>query len=238
MQASHASCSAFCRGGAVQVLQPRRRSCVASLVIRAASKATYEEYFTETTERLRLDNLSPQPGARRPNKRKGRGYGAGQGGSCGFGMRGQKSRSGSGTRPGFQGGQTPLYRQMPKLRGIAGGMSAGIPKFVTVNLRQLSAKFEEGEEVSLETLQQKKLLNLSGREASLPLKILGDGELTLPLKVHATQFSASARSKIEAAGGTIVDVPAKVKWTRALGKERKAAADAAPKPSKAEKASE
>ena len=78
LQASHASCSAFCKGGPVQVLQPRRRSCVGSLVIRAASKSTYEEYFTETTERLRLDNLSPQPGARRPNKRKGRGYGAGQ----------------------------------------------------------------------------------------------------------------------------------------------------------------
>ncbi|EIE23535.1 ribosomal protein L15 [Coccomyxa subellipsoidea C-169] len=233
MQASHASCSAFCKGGAVLVLQPRRRSPVGALVIRAASKATYEGYFSaEPAERLRLNNLSPQPGARRPNKRKGRGYGAGQGGSCGFGMRGQKSRSGSGTRPGFQGGQTPLYRQMPKLRGIAGGMSAGIPRFVTVNLRQLNEKFQEGEEVSLETLQQKNLLNLSGREASLPLKILGDGELKLSLKVHATQFSASARTKIEAAGGTIVDVAPKIKWTRALGKERKAAAEAAPKPTK------
>lgn len=80
-------------------------------------------------------------------------------------------------------------------------------------------------------------VDLIGRLPSV-LQILGDGELTVPLKVHATQFSASARSKIKAAGGIIVDVPAKVKWTRALGKERKAAADAAPKPSKAEKASE
>lgn len=65
-------------------------------------------------------------------------------------------------------------------------------------------------------------------------QVLGDGELKLPLKIAATQFSASARTKIEAAGGTVVEVPAKVKWTRALGKERKAAADAAPKPKKAE----
>ncbi len=83
VQASHASCSAFCKGGAVLVLQPRRRSPVGALVIRAASKATYEGYFSaEPAERLRLNNLSPQPGARRPNKRKGRGYGAGQVGFC------------------------------------------------------------------------------------------------------------------------------------------------------------
>ena len=67
-------------------------------------------------------------------------------------MRGQKSRSGSGIRPGFEGGQTPLYRRLPKLRGIAGGMGAGLPDFVTVNLKDLSA-FGEGEEVSLEALE-------------------------------------------------------------------------------------
>lgn len=74
-----------------------------------------------TTERLRLDNLGPQPGSRKNRKRKGRGHAAGQGGSCGFGMRGQKSRSGPGARIGFEGGQTALYRRIPKLRGIAGG---------------------------------------------------------------------------------------------------------------------
>lgn len=72
-------------------------------------------------DRFRLNNLAPQPGARRKNKRKGRGHAAGQGASCGFGMRGQKSRSGSGVRPGFEGGQMPLYRRLPKLKGIAGG---------------------------------------------------------------------------------------------------------------------
>jgi ribosomal protein L18E len=75
-------------------------------------------------------------------------------------------------------------------------------------------------------------MNAEGRVACVVLQILGDGELKLSLKVHATQFSASARTKIEAAGGTIVDVAPKIKWTRALGKERKAAAEAAPKPTK------
>lgn len=71
--------------------------------------------------RFRLDNLGPQPGSRKKAKRKGRGISAGQGNSCGFGMRGQKSRSGPGVRKGFEGGQMPLYRRIPKLRGIAGG---------------------------------------------------------------------------------------------------------------------
>ena len=71
--------------------------------------------------RFRLDNLGPQPGSRKKAKRKGRGISAGQGNSCGFGMRGQKSRSGPGVMKGFEGGQMPLYRRIPKLRGIAGG---------------------------------------------------------------------------------------------------------------------
>ena len=93
-----------------------------------------------------------------------------QGGTAGFGMRGQKSRSGSGIRPGFEGGQTPLYRRLPKLKGIAGGMGAGLPDFVVVNLSQLS-RFAEGEEVTLQTLEEKRVLNISGRESRLPLKV-------------------------------------------------------------------
>jgi large subunit ribosomal protein L15 len=83
--------------------------------------------YTTTTKpggenvRFRLDNLGPQPGSRKRAKRKGRGISAGQGASCGFGMRGQKSRSGPGIMRGFEGGQMPLYRRLPKLRGIAGG---------------------------------------------------------------------------------------------------------------------
>jgi large subunit ribosomal protein L15 len=171
-----------------------------------------------------LNNLSPQDGSRRKATRKGRGYGAGQGGSCGFGMRGQKSRSGSGTRPGFEGGQTSLYRRLPKLKGIAGGMPAGVADFNVINLGDLELKFAEGEEVSLETLKEKRIFNLSGREAKLPLKVLGDGDLPFALTVKAETFSKAAREKIEAAGGTAVEVPRKPTWTRKLHAQRLAAA--------------
>ena len=97
---------------------------------RAARVGVVQCIAEDESERLRLNNLSPQEGARRKKTRKGRGYGAGQGGTAGYGMRGQKSRSGSGIRPGFEGGQTPLYRKLPKLRGIAGGMGHGLPDFV------------------------------------------------------------------------------------------------------------
>ncbi|MBA0828776.1 hypothetical protein Goarm_013414 [Gossypium armourianum] len=83
--------------------------------------ATTQVSVTASNVRFRLDNLGPQPGSRKKGKRKGRGISPGQGGSCGFGMRGQKSRSGPGVRKGFEGGQMPLYRRIPKLRGIAGG---------------------------------------------------------------------------------------------------------------------
>jgi len=130
-------------------------------------------------------------------------------------MRGQKSRSGRPTRPGFEGGQIPLYRRIPKLKGIAGGMSAGQPDHVTINLKTLAEKFEEGEEVTLEVLKDKNVLNVSGRDAKLGLKVLGDGDLPFPLNIKAESFSASALSKIEAAGGSADVVQGRVKWTRA-----------------------
>ncbi|GAA0166807.1 ribosomal protein [Lithospermum erythrorhizon] len=87
------------------------------------------------------------PGATKKANRKGGGHAAGQGGSCRFGMRGQKSRSGPVARPGFEVGQMPLYRRLPKLRGIAGGMRAGLPKYVPVSLKDMEAAgFKEGEE--------------------------------------------------------------------------------------------
>ena len=178
---------------------------------------------SETSERLRLNNLSPQEGSRRKKTRKGRGYGAGQGGTAGYGMRGQKSRSGSGIRPGFEGGQTPLYRKLPKLRGIAGGMGHGLPDYVTINVRDLNKFAGEDGEVSLEMLKEKKILNLSGRQDKLPLKILGTGELSGPVTVHAAAFSASAKEKIEAAGGKVIEVPQKPKWTRAAHEAAKEA---------------
>ncbi|XP_055809698.1 50S ribosomal protein L15, chloroplastic [Solanum dulcamara] len=165
--------------------------------------------------RFRLNNLGPQPGATKNRKRKGRGHSAGQGGSCGFGMRGQKSRSGPGVRKGFEGGQMPLYRRLPKLRGIAGGMHAGLPKYVPVNLKDIEeAGFQEGEEVSLESLKQKGLINPSGRERRLPLKILGDGELSVKLNFKARAFSSSAKEKLEAAGCSLTVLPGRKKWVK------------------------
>ncbi|MBA0771438.1 hypothetical protein Gotri_019905 [Gossypium trilobum] len=133
--------------------------------------------------RFRLDNLGPQPGSRKKGKRKGRGISAGQGGSCGFGMRGQKSRSGPGVRKGFEGGQMPLYRRIPKLRGIAGGMHAGLPKYIPVNLKDIeTAGFRDGDEVSLETLTKRGLINPSGRDRKLPLKSRLIAEITVQSK--------------------------------------------------------
>ncbi len=109
---------------------------------RAARVAVVQCVAEDESERLRLNNLSPQEGARRKKTRKGRGYGAGQGGTAGYGMRGQKSRSGSGIRPGFEGGQTPLYRKLPKLRGIAGGMGHGLPDYVRCRLISHSAPLD------------------------------------------------------------------------------------------------
>lgn len=92
------------------------------VVVASASSSNVSPSIGSGSEtRFRLDNLGPQPGSRKKGKRKGRGHAAGQGGSCGFGMRGQKSRSGPGIMRGFEGGQMPLYRRIPKLRGIAGG---------------------------------------------------------------------------------------------------------------------
>lgn len=190
--------------------------------------------------RFRLDNLGPQPGSRKKGKRKGRGIAAGQGNSCGFGMRGQKSRSGPGVRPGFEGGQMPLYRRIPKLKGIAGGMHKGLPKYVPVNLKDIEeAGFQEGEEVSLESLKNKGLINPSGRERKLPLKILGDGELKVKLNIKARAFSAAAKEKLEAAGCSLTVLPGRKKWVKPsvakniaradeyFAKKRAAAAEAA-----------
>lgn len=170
-------------------------------------------------ERLRLNNLAPQPGSKKKKKRKGRGHAAGQGGSCGFGMRGQKSRSGPGVRTGFEGGQTPLYRRLPKLRGIAGGMPSGRTKFVVINVGDLNDNFEEGEEVSIETLKEKRMLKPTGKERNLPLKVLGNGELTKSLTIKAATFSEGALEKVNAAGCVVDKVVLKPKWTRQLHKQ-------------------
>ncbi|MEL6456972.1 MAG: 50S ribosomal protein L15 [Cyanobacteria bacterium J06641_2] len=143
---------------------------------------------------MRLHDARPQKGSKNRGRRVGRGIAAGQGASCGFGMRGQKSRSGRGTRPGFEGGQQPLYRRVPKLKGFP---LVNRKIYTTINVEKLSS-LPANTEVNATSLQENGIL--TGVKG--PLKILGDGELNVPLKVQAAAFTGSARSKIEAAGGS------------------------------------
>ena len=143
---------------------------------------------------LNLQSLAPQKGARRRKLRKGRGIAAGQGASCGFGMRGQKSRSGRPTRPGFEGGQMPLYRRVPKLKHF----TVINPKnYTVINVAKL-ADLKAGSTVNIDTLVKDGIVT----SPKHPLKVLGNGELTVKLTVQAAAFTASARTKIEAAGGS------------------------------------
>ncbi|NJN60254.1 MAG: 50S ribosomal protein L15 [Coleofasciculaceae cyanobacterium RL_1_1] len=143
---------------------------------------------------MRLDDITPKSGSTRRKRRLGRGISAGQGASCGKGMRGQKSRSGSGTRPGFEGGQMPLYRRVPKLKHF----TVINPKnFTVVNVAKLGS-LSAGSDVTLESLMSAGIVTTNDG----PLKILGDGELSISLTVKAAAFTTSARQKIEAAGGT------------------------------------
>ena len=141
-----------------------------------------------------LNNLQPQKGSRKRKLRKGRGIAAGQGASCGFGMRGQKSRSGRPTRPGFEGGQMPLYRRIPKLKHFP---VINPTHYTVINVSRLG-ELKAGSTVSLDSLEQAGLVT----SPRYPLKVLGNGELKVKLTVQAAAFTASARAKIEAAGGT------------------------------------
>ena len=143
---------------------------------------------------FRLNSLKPAAGARRRKLRKGRGIAAGQGASCGFGMRGQKSRSGRSTRPGFEGGQMPLYRRVPKLKHFP---LVNPRAFTVINVGRLS-DLPAGTSVTRDSLVKAGLLT----KPSDPLKILGSGDLKVKLNVEAAAFTAGARAKIEAAGGT------------------------------------
>jgi len=139
---------------------------------------------------MKLHELSPAPGSKKNRKRIGRGPGSGTGKTAGRGHKGQKSRSGFSQRFGFEGGQMPLVRRVPK-RGFTNIFRT---EYSVVNLTRLEG-FEG--DVTPETLEAKGLVR-SGR----PVKILGDGEISAKLKVSAHKFSKSARAKIEAAGGS------------------------------------
>ncbi|MBE7386091.1 MAG: 50S ribosomal protein L15 [Leptolyngbya sp. SIO1E4] len=143
---------------------------------------------------MRLSDARPKAGSKQRRRRVGRGIAAGQGASCGFGMRGQKSRSGRGTRPGFEGGQLPLYRRIPKLKHFP---VINRKVFTIINVRDLAA-LDANTEVTLASLIEVGIITTDDG----PLKVLGDGELSVALTVKAAAFTKSAREKIEAAGGT------------------------------------
>ena len=141
-----------------------------------------------------LNTLKSNSGSRKKKLRKGRGIAAGQGASCGFGMRGQKSRSGRPTRPGFEGGQMPLYRRVPKLKHFE---IINQKNFSIINLDKLN-DFKDNDTVNLDSLVKKGLLF----KPKFPLKILGSGEVKVKLNVQANAFTKVAKQKIEGAGGT------------------------------------
>lgn len=146
---------------------------------------------------MKLHELQPKKGSRKQGDRLGRGYSASKGASCGKGMRGQKARAGSGPMRGFEGGQMPLYRRVPKLKNFP-RIHPPTP-YTTINVGQL-ARLEANTEVTLESLMEAGLITKKKHQA--PLKILGDGELNVPLQVKANAFSKTARQKIESAGGS------------------------------------
>lgn len=147
-----------------------------------------------TTTPINLSNLEPTPGARRKRLRLGMGEGSGTGQTATRGQKGQRSRSGDGKLVGFEGGQTPLLRRIPK-RGFTNGMFK--VTYQLVDLETLEKVFKNKTEIGLEDFRVHRLV-----KGKRPVKILGDGELKRKLKVSAHAFSASAKSKIEKAGGT------------------------------------
>ena len=146
---------------------------------------------------MKLNELKPAAGSAKDAWRKGRGAGSGNGKTAGKGHKGQNARSGGGVRPGFEGGQLPLYRKLPK-RGFKNRFATN---YVTVNVSELNV-FENGAIVDLEALLAKKIV----RKSLDGLKVLGNGELTKSLTVKAAAFSATAKEKIAAAGGQAEEV--------------------------------
>lgn len=145
---------------------------------------------------MNLHDLSPVPGSRRAAKRLGQGIGSGTGKTSGKGNKGHKSRTGGGVRPGFEGGQMPLVRRVPK-RGFNNARFA--KEYQIVNLSSLVEKFESGREVTVKDLHNAGLV----RSLSEPVKILAGGEVDRAFTVKVNAISQSARQKIEAAGGKV-----------------------------------
>jgi len=147
---------------------------------------------------VRQDELSPAPGSRKSRKQVGRGDGSGHGTYSGRGCKGQKSRSGYKMRPGFEGGQLPLIKRLPRKRGFVNIFRV---EYNIVNLSKLNI-FEPGSEVTPEALVAAGLV----KSLRHPIKILAEGDINHPLVVKANKFSAAAKAKIEAAGGKVEEI--------------------------------
>ncbi|MFC1969026.1 50S ribosomal protein L15 [Chloroflexota bacterium] len=147
---------------------------------------------------MRQNDLSPAPGSKKDRKRVGRGDGSGDGTYSGRGCNGQKSRAGFKMRPGFEGGQLPIIKRLPRKRGFTNIFRV---EYSVVNLDSLNI-FESGSEVTPEKLVAARLV----KSLHYPIKVLADGELKHPLSVKANKFSAAAKAKIESAGGQVEEV--------------------------------
>ena len=147
---------------------------------------------------MKLNELRPAEGSAKAPYRKGRGAGSGNGKTAGKGHKGQNARSGGGVRPGFEGGQIPLYRKHPK-RGFNNKFATN---YAIVNVQTINDKFENGAVVDMDALLAAKII----RKPMDGLKVLGNGELTKNVTVKANIFSATAKEKITAAGGQAEEV--------------------------------
>ena len=143
---------------------------------------------------MKLHELAPTPGSKKRRMRVGRGDGSNWGGTAGRGHKGQKSRTGAAIRHHFEGGQTPTFRRIPKR-----GFNSGVKEICNViNVSTLAESFKAGDVVDDKAIRMAGLIG----KTEAPLKILGNGEITIALTVKANKFSATAKAKIEAAGGT------------------------------------
>jgi len=147
---------------------------------------------------VRQDELAPAPGSRKDRKRVGRGDGSGHGTYSGRGCKGQKSRSGNKMRPGFEGGQLPLIKRLPRKRGFTNIFKR---EYSVINIDKLSM-FESGSEVTPERLVAAGMV----KSLRYPIKVLAEGDIDHPLLVKVNKFSAAAKAKIEAAGGKAEEV--------------------------------
>jgi len=147
---------------------------------------------------VRQNSISPAPGSRKASKRVGRGDGSNRGTYSGRGCKGQKSRAGYKMRPGFEGGQLPLIKRLPRKRGFTNIFRT---EYSTVKVGALNA-FDSGSEVTPEQMVAAGII----KSLKYPVKILADGNIDRPLNVKAHKFSAAARARIEAAGGTVEEV--------------------------------